>query len=57
VLAAAQAASGSFRDAAATARAAAAIARELGNSAAAASLDYRAAAYEQAASQPPAPAR
>jgi tetratricopeptide (TPR) repeat protein len=55
VLAAAQAAAGSLRDAAATARAAAAIARELGNSSAAASLEYRAAAYEQAASQPPAP--
>jgi Flp pilus assembly protein TadD len=57
VLAAAQAAAGSLRDAAATARAAAATARELGNSAAAASLDYRAVAYEQAASQPPAPVK
>jgi Flp pilus assembly protein TadD len=49
ILSAAQAASGDFRDAAATARAAAAIARALGDSAAAASIDYRAAAYEQAA--------
>lgn len=51
VLAAAQAATGSLREAAATARAAAAIARQLGNSAAASSLEYRAAAYEQAAGQ------
>ena len=57
ILSAAQAASGAFRDAAATARAAAAAARALGNGAAASSLDYRAAAYEQAASQPPAPVR
>jgi len=57
ILSAAQAAAGSFRDAAATARAAASIARQLGNGAAAASLDYRAAAYEQAARQPFAPAR
>jgi hypothetical protein len=49
ILSAAQAAAGSFRDAAATARAAAAIARQMGNSAAASSLEYRAAAYEQAA--------
>jgi cytochrome c-type biogenesis protein CcmH/NrfG len=57
ILSAAQAASGDFRDAAATARAAAAIARALGDSAAAASIDYRAAAYEQAARQPFAPVR
>jgi tetratricopeptide (TPR) repeat protein len=52
ILAVAQAASGHFQDAAGTARAAAAIARALGNSAMASSLEYRAAAYEQAARQP-----
>ena len=57
ILAVAQAASGYFRDAAATARSAAAAARALGNSAMASSLDYRAAAYEQAARQPFAPVR
>jgi len=57
VLAAAQAASGDFRDAAATARLAATAARALGIAAMASSLDYRAAAYEQAARQPFAPVR
>jgi tetratricopeptide (TPR) repeat protein len=57
ILAVAQAASGYFRDAAATARSAAAAARALGMSAMASSLDYRAAAYEQAAKQPFAPVR
>ena len=52
ILAVAQAASGYFQDAAATARAAAGIARAIGNSAMASSLEYRAAAYEQAARQP-----
>jgi Flp pilus assembly protein TadD len=56
-VAAAQAASGEFREAAATARAAAAAARALGIGAMASSLDYRAAAYEQAARQPFAPVR
>ena len=49
VLAVAQAAAGSFRDAAATARAAAAAARALGIGGMASALDSRAAAYEQAA--------
>ena len=57
ILAVAQAASGYFRDAAAAARSAAAAARALGMSAMASSLDYRAAAYEQAARQPFAPVR
>jgi tetratricopeptide (TPR) repeat protein len=57
ILAVAQAASGYFRDAAAAARSAAAAARALGMGAMASSLDYRAAAYEQAARQPFAPAR
>ena len=57
VLSAALAASGDFRDAAVTARSAAAAARVLGMSAMASSLDYRAAAYEQAARQPFPPVR
>jgi tetratricopeptide (TPR) repeat protein len=57
VLAAAQAAAGSLREAAVTARAAAAIARQMGNGAVASSLEYRAAAYEQAAAPSLAPVR
>ncbi len=52
ILSVAQAASGRFADAAATARSAATTARSLGNAAMAASLDRRAAAYELAARQP-----
>jgi protein O-mannosyl-transferase len=57
ILAVTQAASGYFQDAAATARAAAAIARDRGDSARASALAYRAAAYDQAARQPFAPVR
>jgi tetratricopeptide (TPR) repeat protein len=52
ILSAAQAATGAFSQAAATARTAAGIARERGDTALASALEYRASAYEQAARQP-----
>ncbi len=57
ILAAAQAASGQFAEAAATARTAAGLARAAGDRGLVSSLEYRAAAYESASRQSPAAGR